>query len=40
MIGIAINIAKEAREKGLIPAWPLPPEDHDQGESGTGDSGE
>ena len=35
------NIVKEARESGIIPDWPGPPEeDHDQGEPGTGDTGE
>lgn len=34
------NFAKEAREKGEIAQWPEPPEDHDQGETDNGDSGE
>ena len=34
------NIAEEARSMGIIPSWPEPFEDHDQGEAGSGDTGE
>ena len=34
------SIAEYTRRVGLIPAWPSPPEEHDQGEVGSGDTGE